>query len=68
MDWQAHQKIRQTSPGLTFQDYRVILDFNVGNLAPPLRLARGIRRHKTIPKAQQDIPAVYIPLLNRPTQ
>src|SRR5437868_5122679 len=32
MDWQAHQKIRQTSPGLTFQDYRVILD-NVGNLA-----------------------------------
>jgi len=23
-EWQAHQKIRKISPGLTFQDYRVI--------------------------------------------
>jgi putative ABC transport system permease protein len=56
-DWQAHQKIRQTSPGLTFQDYRVILD-NLSNLAastPRKRYAPA----KTIPKAQQDVPAVY---------
>src|SRR5689334_1507699 len=26
VDWQAHQKIRQVSPGLTLQDYRVIQD------------------------------------------
>src|SRR5271168_2455593 len=25
-EWQAHQKIRKISPGLTFQDYRIILD------------------------------------------
>src|SRR6266704_1686052 len=25
-EWQAHQKMRKISPGLTFQDYRTILD------------------------------------------
>src|SRR5438046_3621349 len=25
-EWQAHQKIRKISPGLSFHDYRVILD------------------------------------------
>jgi putative ABC transport system permease protein len=25
-EWQAHQKMRKISPGLTFDDYRVILD------------------------------------------
>src|SRR6267378_7999791 len=25
-EWQAHQKIRKISPGLTFQDYRTIRD------------------------------------------
>src|SRR6201996_6175996 len=25
-EWQAHQKVRKISPGLTFQDYRVIRD------------------------------------------
>ena len=25
-EWQAHQKVRKISPGLTFADYRVILD------------------------------------------
>src|SRR5580693_3611376 len=25
-EWQAHQKMRKISPGLTFQDYRVIRD------------------------------------------
>ena len=57
MDWQAHQKIRQTSPGLTLQDYRVILD-NVGNLAASTPRQRYAPT-KTIPKAQQDVPMVY---------
>jgi putative ABC transport system permease protein len=57
MDWQAHQKIRQTSPGLTFQDYRVILD-NVGNVGASTPRQRYTPT-QTIPKAQQDIPAVY---------
>jgi putative ABC transport system permease protein len=57
VDWQVHQKIRQTSPGLTFQDYRVIRD-NVSDIAastPRKRYAPA----KTIPKAQQDVPVVY---------
>jgi putative ABC transport system permease protein len=57
VDWQVHQKIRQTSPGLTFQDYRVIRD-NVSDLAastPRKRYAPA----KTIPKARQDMPTVY---------
>src|SRR5882724_11007599 len=56
-DWQAHQKIRQTSPGLTFQDYRVILE-NVSNLAASTPRKRYTPA-KTIPKAQQDVPVVY---------
>jgi putative ABC transport system permease protein len=57
VDEQAHQKIRQTSPGLTFQDYRVIRD-NVSDIAaasPRKRYAPA----KTIPKAEQDTPVVY---------
>lgn len=57
VDWQAHQKIRQVSPGLTFQDYRVIRD-NVTDVAastPRKRYAPS----KTIPKAQLDLPTVY---------
>ncbi len=57
VDWQAHQKIRQTSPGLTFQDYRIILDnlSNLGASTPRKRYTPA----KTIPKAQQDVPTVY---------
>jgi len=57
LEWQAHQKIRQTSPGLTFQDYRIILD-NVSNLAASTPRKRYTPT-KTIPKAQQDVPMVY---------
>jgi putative ABC transport system permease protein len=57
VEWQAHQKVRQTSPGLTFQDYRVIRD-NVNNLAASTPRKRYIPT-KTIPKAQQDTPTVY---------
>jgi putative ABC transport system permease protein len=56
-DFQAHQKIRQISPGLTLQDYRVIRD-DVEGIAtgtPRKRFAPS----KTIPKSQQDVPLVY---------
>src|ERR1700686_179023 len=57
VDWQFHQKIRQTSPGLTFQDYRVIRD-NVSDIAASTPRKRYTPA-KTIPKAQQDTPTVY---------
>ncbi len=57
VDWQAHRKIRMTSPGLTFQDYRVIGD-NLNNIAASTPRKRYAPT-KTIPKAQQDIPSVY---------
>jgi putative ABC transport system permease protein len=56
-DWQAHQKIRKTSPGLTFQDYRVIRD-NVGDIAASTPRKRFVPT-KTIPKPQQDPPTIY---------
>ena len=56
-DFQAHQKIRQISPGLTFQDYRVILD-DVDDLAASTPRQR-FTPSKIIPKAQQDVPTVY---------
>jgi putative ABC transport system permease protein len=56
-EWQAHQKIRKISPGLTFQDYRVIRD-DVGGIAASTPRKRMIPS-KTIPKSQQDPPAVY---------
>ena len=57
LEWQAHQKLRQTSPGLTFQDYRVIRD-NLSNIAASTPRKRYTPA-KTIPKAQQEIPAIY---------
>ena len=56
-DWQAHQKIRKTSPGLTFQDYRVIRD-NVSDIAASTPRKRFVPT-KTIPKPQQDPPTIY---------
>src|ERR1700674_553816 len=56
-DWQAHQKIRKTSPGLTFQDYRVIRD-NVSDIAASTPRKRFVPT-KTIPKPQQEPPTVY---------
>ena len=56
-EWQAHMKIRKISPGLTFQDYRVILD-DVGDIvfsSPRKRFTAP----KTLPKSQQDPPTVY---------
>jgi putative ABC transport system permease protein len=56
-EWQAHQKIRRISPGLTFQDYRVIRDDVDGIVAGTPR--KRFTPAKTIPKSQQDVPSVY---------
>src|SRR5271156_3281669 len=56
-EWQAHQKVRKISEGLTFQDYRVIRD-DVNDIVagtPRKRLTPS----KTIPKSQQDPPTIY---------
>jgi putative ABC transport system permease protein len=56
-EWQAHQKMRKISPGLTLEDYRVILaDVDSIEASTP---RKRMTPTKTIPKAQQDIPAVY---------
>jgi putative ABC transport system permease protein len=56
-EWQAHQKIRKISPGLTFKDYRVIRDdvSDVLEGTPRKRMTPT----KTIPKSQQDPPTIY---------
>jgi putative ABC transport system permease protein len=57
LDFQAHQKIRRTSPGLTFQDYRVI-----GANLPQVVASTARKRFtptKVLPKPQQDIPVIY---------
>jgi putative ABC transport system permease protein len=56
-EWQAHQKVRKISPGLTFEDYRVILDDVDGIQASTPR--KRVTPSKTIPKSQQDLPSVY---------
>jgi putative ABC transport system permease protein len=56
-EWQAHQKMRQVSPGLTLQDYRVIRDDIDDIVASTPR--KRMTPSKTIPKAQQDAPTVY---------
>ena len=56
-EWQAHQKVRKISPGLTFSDYRVILDDVSGVSASTPR--KRMTPTTTIPKAQQDIPTIY---------
>jgi len=57
LDWQAFRKVRKISPGLTFQDYRVIQDDvnDVVASTPRKRLTPS----KTIPKSQQDPPVLY---------
>jgi len=56
-EWQAHQKVRKISPGLTFQDYRVIRD-DVGDIVQATPRKR-LTLTKTLPKSQQDPPSVY---------
>jgi putative ABC transport system permease protein len=56
-EFQAHSKIRKISPGLTFQDYRVIRDDVADVVAGTPR--KRLTPTKTLPKSQQDPPSVY---------
>src|SRR6202162_2875856 len=56
-EWQAHQKIRKISPGLSLQDYRVIRD-DVNDVVAATPRKRMVPS-KTLPKSQQDPPTVY---------
>ena len=57
MEWQAHQKMRKISPGLTLLDYRVIGDDLDGIVASTPR--KRMTPSKMIPKPQQDMPVIY---------
>jgi putative ABC transport system permease protein len=57
MEWQAHQKVRKISPGLTLLDYRVIADDLDGIVASTPR--KRMTPSKMIPKPQQDMPVIY---------
>jgi putative ABC transport system permease protein len=56
IEWQAHEKLRKISPGLTLKDYRVIRDDLDGIVASTPR--KRMTPSKIIPKAQQDMPTV----------
>jgi putative ABC transport system permease protein len=56
VEWQAHQKVRKLSPGLTLKDYRVIHDDLEGIVAATPR--KQLTPSKIIPKAQQGMPNV----------
>ncbi len=56
-EWQAHQKVRKISQGLSFQDYRVIRD-DVNDIVAATPRKR-MTPSKTIPKSQQEPPTVY---------
>jgi putative ABC transport system permease protein len=56
-DWDVWQKVRKTSPGLTFRDRRAILAAVEG-----LEMSSARKRFtpaKVLPKAERDIPVVY---------
>src|ERR1700684_686414 len=57
LEWQAHSKIRKISPGLTLQDYRVIVDDIAGVAASTPR--KHLTPSKVIPKPQHEMPLVY---------
>ncbi|MGD1104510.1 MAG: ABC transporter permease [Terriglobia bacterium] len=56
-DWQAMQKVRQLSPGLTFQDLRAIRTNTAGIEESTAR--KRFTPSKMIPKSQHDMPAIY---------
>jgi putative ABC transport system permease protein len=57
VDWQALQKVRKTSPGLTFQDLRSVRA-SVAGLSESTGRKRFIPT-KLIPKPQRDMPTVF---------
>ena len=56
-DWEALRKVRQLSPGLTFQDLRVIRSNVAGIVA--LTPRKRFAPTKLIPKPQREMPLVY---------
>jgi putative ABC transport system permease protein len=56
-EWQANQKVRRISPGLTLEDYRVIQDDvkGIAAITPRKRMAPS----RMIPASQQETPVVY---------
>jgi putative ABC transport system permease protein len=56
-NWQDLQKVRKVSPGLSFQDYRVI-GADVSDIVASTPRKR-FTPSKLIPKPQQDMPVVY---------
>jgi putative ABC transport system permease protein len=56
-DYQTLQKIRKISPGLTFQDYRVIKANLQGITASTAR--KRFTPTKMLPRPQSDVPVVY---------
>ncbi|HEX9760257.1 MAG TPA: ABC transporter permease [Candidatus Acidoferrales bacterium] len=56
-DWEALQKVRLLSPGLTFQDARVI-QTNVGGITE-MTPRKRFTPTKLMPKPQRDMPVVY---------
>jgi putative ABC transport system permease protein len=57
VSWDDLQKVRKLSPGLTFQDYRVI-NANVTGIDESTPRKRFVPS-KMIPKPQRDMPTVY---------
>jgi len=56
-DWQAVQKVRKLSPGLTFQDLRVILADASGIVQSTPR--KRFTPTKLLPKPQREMPVIY---------
>ncbi|HSH12998.1 MAG TPA: ABC transporter permease, partial [Desulfurivibrionaceae bacterium] len=56
-DWESLQKVRLLSPGLTFQDARVI-GTNVGGITH-MTPRKRFTPTKLMPKPQRDMPVVY---------
>ncbi len=56
-DWQARQKIRQLSPGLSFHNLRAIRANTTGLEESTAR--KRFTPSKVIPKPQQDMPVIY---------
>ena len=57
LTWDDLQKVRRLSPGLTFQDHRVIRT-SIGGIAESTPRKR-FTPNKLIPKPQRDFPTVY---------
>jgi len=56
-NWESLQKVRKISPGLTFQDFRVIQANLEGIAASTAR--KRLTPAKLMPKPQGDVPVVY---------